>query len=227
MIEQLPTKASERLAQVMERLKAEGSGKMDPEVRKENIRMLYYALKEEFQDAGGVFLEDMNDVMRRFMRTDMIVRREDPERAIRAIRTRSDLEILQDEDKKGDANSALWKGEYGSDGLDTALLEGHGQIGGLVTLVGFMPGDALQVTDLPHEKKISRGKDRRHVRSVEGRVPPADIRFLILRIPGAFFPEEDMTDAERDLLEEDDTKKKGWPVFRAFVFPAQEQAHAA
>ncbi len=229
--ESMTQRLPEELEQAIARIKKEDGKRMDPQQRKEIVKMVFDALKDEFVSLGASYEVDIDTLYRSLPDGSFIVRREDPERVIRAVAQHTDLSIGLDPTLAHHgayANSVEWSRRDGSRGLDTAFLEGVSHLGGIVTVVGSVPGADLEVRSVTPERTPSaRGTDRRLVRSVSGRIHPEDIRFVVLRIPSQFFPEDELTDAEQEALDEAEEAAPRRPIFRGFRFPDVHEQRAA
>ena len=179
--------------------------RMSVEQSREAARAAYGRLVDSLVAMGATLHPDINDIYRskRFGNDRMIVRKENPADLIRTIARGLPHQIGLDA-QLGDLypNAVVWNPNDGSRGIEIAYLEGHGNIGGFVTVVGFAPSDRVRVREIPGIGIGLTGTDRSLVRCATGKILPEDVRFLMLRIPIDRFPVEQMTEGERETYEE-------------------------
>lgn len=215
-----------KAAKTLDDLMAELSEtKMTPDQRRELIKATWAALKEAFVRAGGEFHEKVDEVYRALKGQELLIRREDPKRIADAVTKKEDIALKHDP-ALGEryANVSLWSASKDDSGLTNAFNEGHGTVGGMVTVMGFDQG-SLSVEKVPGLAEIGTAK-RHNVRSAVGEIHPGDIRFVIVGIPGSLFPSEELTDLETERLEEN--KAAGAKrVLRGFLFPKGAEAEKA
>jgi hypothetical protein len=212
---------AKRLEQLMAALDSE---RLTPEQRRELIKETWDALKDAFTASGGVFYENVSEVYRELKGQNLLVRRDDPKRISDAVTKKNVIELAFDPTVGGRyANASLWSADGDQSGLANAFTEGHAHAGGLVAVMGFDRG-SLKVEPVPGLKGV--GGTRRHlVRGVEGRISPENIRFVVIAVPASFFPEDEMTEDERELL--DEAHGGARRVFRGFLFPKAEEGKKA
>ncbi len=167
---------------------------------------------------------DISKMYRELPSTSLIVRRENPEALLKLLTQNTPLEI----GFVGNvpyANSVGWNPHTdGSRGLDNAFLEGNGQMNGIVFVYGFEKPEGFHVATQPESKLVFAQVDRLRVRSAAGIVPPEAVRFVTVRIPIKLFPEERMTEEEKDLLWDIRNGAETTPKFIHRGFVATEKA---
>ena len=221
MKEAMPT-SGEQFKQAVERMKTSISSGDIAKQRKELVSNVFEAIREECERAGGRYVEDINELYRAVRGEQLVVRRENPERLVSALVTHEDLPVGCPEPQPGQdyPNCSIWRSEDGKAGLDTAFMEGREDLGGLVSVVGFEVGKDMKMGQVTGEQKGIDTAARQNVRRIDGVVHPEDVRFLIVRAPGQYFPAELLTAEEADRIEaaQTDPKRRGLPVFRGFLF---------
>ncbi len=222
------TDSADKVYLAIKQLKSANFFNESLEKRQELVRYALETLKDSFAESGGSYHQDINEVYEIAQGNSLIVRRHDLEKLVEAITNHTDLEISPDPNV-GEAypNCAEWKYDLGPRGLQNALLEGHAQLGGLVTVAGFKKGGSLEIKSVNTEN-IS-GLDRDLVRFVRGRVHPEEIEFIVLRIPATLLPQGELTPFEQKMLEREVKKPKERQkiiqVFRGFTFNEFEQKY--
>ncbi|MBP9748998.1 hypothetical protein KBD18_02210 [Patescibacteria group bacterium] len=199
--------------------------------KKEKAALFYETLITSLKKQGGIPYTDVGDLYRELKNETCIVRREDPKKILETFGEGKELSIArQQEDRVPYANAVEWKLEYGDRGISAAFLEGHGDAFGIVTIVAFERGVDLDVERVPSSQRATN-MDHQLMRTISGSIHPQDVRFVIIRIPIDRFPVEEMTEAEREKLDEwreDGTiHKKATFLFRGITFEkgrAQKQA---
>lgn len=181
----------------------------------ETSREMLSALRK----SGAVEYKNVGDMYKAIGSSELIVRRENPERVLAAVEHGDNIQFFFPEGDRY-SNAVQWTPSLGVRGLENAYLEGYGHRNGIVTVIGFKPGPTLDVQSLPDASRTFPGIDRMHVRSVLGSVSLQDMWFVSMRSPVFAFPEEEMSDQEQDMLEAYRSAKKPQPAFihRGFLF---------
>lgn len=169
---------------------------------------------------------DISKMYKHLPNENLIVRREDPSALLHALQSNEPISI-QFVGNNPYANSVEWNPRAdGPRGLDNAYLEGYGQMNGVVLVYGFEKPDGFYFEQHPESQQVFAGIDRLRVRSAAGFVPPENIRFITVRIPLKAFPENRMTEEEKDLLweyeQKEAAKRPAAFVYRGFL--AKEKA---
>ncbi len=187
--------------------------KMTPEFAEKFARVLVDVFREKgLEEHMG---PSFDNVYRRYF-NELIVRRENPARLVKAIATDEPLEIIcsrpdfqRDESEKY-INSARWKRTDSSEAtIGWAIEEGFGnRAGGIFVVEAFRPDlDGVTIhEDVKPSIKQLRQKDgtmrtREWFRSVEGEIQKDDMEFILVGIPIDLFPQEHMTEDEKIDLE--------------------------
>lgn len=184
-----------------------------------------HAVLEALHHAGGVVYQDVAE-MYPLVHEKILVRREDVGKVMESALEGAPIEITA---RGLRPNVAWWELSHGSDGLKNAFLEGHTHMNGVVSVVGFEPGESLVVTDqkdIPDEPDAFVGAngsvlDRHFVASAHGTTPHENIRFVVFRFPYEHFPEEELTDDEVEGGEKNLHGDARY-VFRGVYFPKKE-----
>jgi hypothetical protein len=167
---------------------------------------------------------DITSMYRELPSETLVVRRENPEQLMQVLSTGEPLQI-QFVGNLPYANSVVWNPRAdGTRGIDNAFLEGYGHKDGIVTVYGFEKPDDFYLEQHPESTHIFGGIERSRVRSGAGFVPKEAIRFVTVRIPIRNFPEEHMTETEKDLLWEWEQAGKKSPAFIYRGFLSKEKA---
>lgn len=158
-----------------------------------------------------------------------IVRRENPPTVLEMIKKRNPLTVKPVDPKTNTrySNCAVWN-PPSAGGLDNALYEGMTSVDNIVTTIGFLPLPDADIAQLPDASPEFFGLDRRNVRSFSGEVPFEELRFVRMRAPIEAISEDDMTEEEKERLDEAvEARMKGSPkaqqYYRWFVFPRNVQ----
>lgn len=171
---------------------------------------------------------DVSAMYREIPDTTLVVRREDP-RALLNLYERNDPIEIKFVGDTPYANSVEWHPRTdGVRGIDNAMLEGYGHMDGVVTLYGFEQPEGFFLEKHAESQQVFAGIDRVRVRTAAGLVSQEDVRFITVRVPILGFPEERMTEEERDLLWEVKSGVHKTPkfIYRGFV-PRQEMTKTA
>jgi hypothetical protein len=214
----------EHLHQILELLNTPSFFDMPPERKKEIVGLAVETIRQAMTEIGGIYRENVNEVYEAASGQNLIVRRENPEILVETIAAGEGLELQLDQEVPGEyPNCALWRYDLGAQGLRNAFLEGHAQLGGLVTVVGFKKGAGLEITKVkPDNVQVETSDlDQNLVRIARGTVKPEDIEFVILRAPAGYLPENELTEQERAKLEKnlkDNERREPVQIFRGFAF---------
>lgn len=152
----------------------------------------------------------------------LILRREDPRELINALSHKRALHILFQRGDKPYPNAA--SAGFNLEGIEIPYTRGFGKIqeGAVVFITGFTPGKTLRVEGLsenPGELSRFKGRTRTLIRSVSGDVPLPNLKFVILRMPRHYFPEDKLT--------EEEIEQEPFYINRVFTFPDKEERKAA
>ncbi|MEK7080130.1 MAG: hypothetical protein AAB883_00495 [Patescibacteria group bacterium] len=172
---------------------------------------------EEFTDATALY--------RALPSETLVVRREDPVALLHTLVEQEPLPISFVGDTPY-ANSVVWNPRVdGTHGLDNAFLEGYGHANSVVTIYGFKKPEQFKLEQLQESMQRFAGIDRTRVRSASGLVPAEAIRFVLVRTPIQGFPEDRMTEEEKDRLWEfKNENPKHTPSFVYRGFLSKEKA---
>lgn len=167
---------------------------------------------------------DINKMYRELLHEALVVRRENPEALMQLLTEHKPLEIAF-VGSTPYANSVEWNPHTdGSRGLDNVFLEGYGHRDGIVMVYGFKKPNGFYFKQHPESQQVFAQVDRVRVRSAAGVVPPEAVRFVTIRIPIKLFPEERMTEEEKDLLWDVQSGAESTPKFIHRGFLATEKA---
>lgn len=180
-------------------------------------KQLHYDLfKDNFEKNGAVESLNWQKKLEEIARSGkIIVRRENFEKILNVLEKKQSLQIHSSEDRGKQPNAAILGNDLS--GLKIALAGGFESIGdgSVVVTVGFKPSENLMLQDLPASQFVNfQGGERHLTKIVEGEVPFKDIKFLLLRMPRDFFPEEEMTNFELE--------KKPAHIQRMYLIEDQE-----
>lgn len=194
--------------------------------KKDRAKGFYLDIIQNLEDLGGKISTRINVINDVVDDKGVIVRREHPVKLFQLITGHEPLSIRPD-DGLVYANAVEWKPSKGSVGLATAFTEGFGEYEGLVTVIGFKKNRDMNVVYPRGLASYQAGMDRDLVRCVQGEMFLDDLRFVIFRIPADRFPIEEMTLVERDKyedwLDERETPRKPFYIFRAVTFSSEEK----
>lgn len=170
----------------------------DPSLRREAVARIVADAVEAARVIGGEYFEDVDELYRQYAVADTLVRRDDPARLL-DVAVDAEPYVVSFAGKQPFANGAAF-GPRG-EGMANALLEGFsGDV--VAAVVGFDGGsvDAQTVPDAGITKRRPGGASlsRAYVRAISGTVAPDDLRFIILRIPKAFFPDDQLRPEEEE-----------------------------
>lgn len=221
--QEMPKNLMEAVARLKE--KTGGTQKVDPETRKLLVGEVYENLRRELLFAGAEYTKDVGQLIKQTEGT-FVVRREDPERLLRLIKGQEDL-VLKVDPKVGEvyANSVEWTKSDGSRGLSVAFQEGKGDLGGIAMVAGYQ-AEGLDMQIVPNAIRPGQGIDRSSVRCTTGTITSSDVRFIMTRVAAQFVPEDELTEAEIERLENKNPEEaKRMPIFRGFLFPEKQRLH--
>jgi len=189
----------------------------EPERYREMAKTTYQEMEEFFSESGLTMTDDVSSIYRYYINNNLplIVRRDDPERAVNLvydepIKLSFDPNVVGDRGDKY-ANCALWP--YGAnpvEGIKNAFLEGKSAAGPVVTMLAFKQNSDTMTVEEPIGKMMQVGDlSRGSVKILSGEINRSDLKFIIVRMPRKFFPEEKLSAAE---------KQNSQPqIFRGFV----------
>ena len=195
-------------------------------------RLFVTHLIDALQQVDGVYYEHVDDLYHE-IRGRVIVRRENPEKAFRAIIEHRPIDIHYrktfGEDTQETAtyyNAAYWNGYGSSVGLQNAFTEGFSHLHGIVTVVGFAQGEHLERHIPEQNDNATHGGTLEYSNnlSLEGSIDYEDIAFLVVRIPAQYMSKENMTDEERELFEGDELPTA---VFRGVLMKKNDASSEA
>jgi hypothetical protein len=139
------------------------------------------------------------------------VRRENPERALHAVLDNSPIPLSFKENFGSETegsdpyfNATSWMGFGDVPGLRNPFVEGFSHVEGVVTVLGFTPGEDMlfhapeRVPEKMTDSTIAHEKDV----SVSGTIEPEHIQFIVVRIPAKYIHEDELSDAEYDLYDQ-------------------------
>lgn len=190
--------------------------------------------KSALESAGGKYFENINDLYKLFNQKNYLVRREDPKKIAYLVGKNQPIKVSLDKEINNEyGNCVSWNYSQGSRGISTAILEGHGELNGLVTIIGFEPNNNATINHNISKNPGQAGTDRALVRAMEGDIRFEDIKFIILRAPAINFPEDEMSDQEKEAFddfidnESQNKPKKSIPqIFRGFTFNQEKRGLA-
>lgn len=199
--------------------------------KRENATLFYETLVMSLKERGGITYTNVADLYRELKNETCVIRREDPKKILETFGEGKELRIAkQPEDRAPHANAVEWKPEYGDRGISTAFLEGHGDAFGIVTVLAFKRGTDLDMERVPSSQRAIK-IDHQLMRTISGSIHPQDVRFVIIRIPIDRFPVEEMTEEERERLDEwredSATHKKATFLFRGIAFEKERKQKQA
>lgn len=177
-----------------------------PEEKKHLIEDTALDAMTHLSKAGYKEYESIDAMFRDLSVADFIVRRESPARLLDSVKNHAPLSIHFPEGTRY-SNAVEWDPTFRIESMNNAFFEGYGMANGIVTVMGSVRRETLDVQKLPDAQRDFYGLNREAVVSVAGEVPADDIAFAMVRIPIYAFPLEMMTDHERDIYEEWDEKR--------------------
>ncbi len=206
-------------------------GHVNKQEKEKLIAEVFYTLKDTLLQTGAQYIEDVNEIYKKFRNDTLIVRKDDPERLLKALAQKENI-VIQRNDSGEYENCALWNTHTNAQALRLAMTEGRG---GRELTITF----GFEKTPQLHVKKKTMDNvtpdystiDRSSARIVDGCIHPEDIRFVVLRMPVSYFPESEMNDKEIEDLEEYQDSLAEHPhqipqpryVFRGFTFPSKNE----
>ena len=194
------------------------SAKLSPEEHAEQVMDALLLLKEEFTKIGASYYDDVSAMYPQLTDT-YIVRRDDISRVSLGLVSGDgfDIDYLKaDNFGKTYGNCVEWSYKSGARGLSLAFTEGLASVAGVVSVMGIKPRIGLQAEKLTEPDSNQHGTEGIFLLTVNGHVTPKDVKFLVLRFPLDFMPEEELTPSELLAIDEDRAPKH---VFRGFIFP--------
>jgi hypothetical protein len=106
--------------------------------------------------------------------------------------------------------------------MRNAFIEGYGNKNGVSVVIGI-PREAIpDAIKLDDSVPTFYGLERSLVRSIRGSVMPEQIPLVIVRIPMRAFPEEFMTESEKERSHSTD---KNEFIIRGYIRKLQEKTH--
>lgn len=207
------------IKKILQSLKDKQLMNENPEAYKELSFEAYKKLTGFLMNNGLEFVTDVNYIYRKYgnnFSSPFITRREDPEKVMslcegESINLSFDPNVVGDRGDKY-ANCAIWP--YGADavgGIRNSFLEGRGMAGPIVTMMAVEHNQNNTSLEKPQDSLKKVGTiERDAVRIVSGKIKKEDLKFIILRIQRNFFPQENLTEKEKN----SDNKQ----IFRGFVF---------
>lgn len=181
--------------------------------RDESEKEKYYnLLRELFEKNGAVEYENWQAKIREISREgNIIVRREAADMVEKILENKEKINLSFSRGQEPYPNSALLESDL--EGLQIALAGGRGKVGkgSAVFTFGFKPANETKVSDLPKNKFPQfEGHKRIITKITEGNVPFENIKFILLRMPRSFFPENCLT--------EEETEKEAHHIQRIYIF---------
>ena len=191
------------------------------EITKEEYKNTAEAILEYLPNIDGEYFDDVSKLYEQLAGENLCVRREDPRAVIKFLENKESL-ILEQEEKDPYPNAARWKYEEGTRGLENAFLEGRTDLNGIVTVIGFSPDNLnklplsgeISELILPGGKKI----DRSNVVSLDGEIKKENLRFVVIRLPAQYTPEEKLTEEEIERIDLAKDIKTPKYIFRGVLF---------
>lgn len=202
----------------MQFLKNKKEATSDLENYKRRSAETFREIETFVQENGGHYVENVNELYKRYENSrpgSFITRRENPEKVMRLINGESiniefDPKVVAERGDKY-ANCAIWPyGQNPVGGIKNSFLEGRGMAGPIVTLIASKNNpENIDLTE-PKDRLMKVGDiSREAVRIVSGEINKDDLEFIIIRMQKDFFPEEKLTDKEKE--------GKVKQVFRGFI----------
>lgn len=203
--------------------------KEKPEKQQETI---FHFFKSAMELAGGKYYENINDLYKQF-KEECIVRREDPKKILSLVGQNQSIKIEPDESiNKIYGNCARWSYAQGLGGILTAMSEGHGELNGLVTMVGFEKNEDRQTYENIPENSGQIKIDRTFVMNIKGDIDFSNIKFIVFRIPIVNFPQSEMTEKEKETYDNfienggQSIKNQTSYIFRGYTFNQKKEGYA-
>ena len=187
--------------------------------RKEFAAHLLASLREV---DGATYHTEINDLYSD-VSEPVIIRRENPRIALDAVLSEHPIDIgfkkTFNTDEEGDDayfNATHWDGAGDARTLRNPFMEGFSHAEGVVTVLGFVKGEGIVEHRPEHipEKMVDDTIAYDSDTSISGTIVPADIRFMVARIPASCVPEGELTEDELDDVE-DGTRSY---IFRGLTF---------
>jgi hypothetical protein len=181
----------------------------DPDLIRKNLRVLFETIPDELHVE---LTNNINPLYAGMQSENCLARVDRLSRVLEALELKKPLVIAEDTDSHY-ANAVVPVQE----GIKLAFAEGQApgpvrtMVGFGKTIIGFKTDD-LEVAGVDFSKDDMRNTGERKYlcRHVIGNLNPDDIRYLIMRIPYQYMPEEHMTDSEKT--------SRGAFVFRGVKF---------
>lgn len=189
---------------------------------KEGNKEKFYELIRDYFLSHGAHEEkdwakELSDLS--YKNKNILVRRENPKKIFQFLGGDEDFSVGFSDQYGKEPNAALLGNDMS--GLRLALAGGFGKLGkgSAVFTVGFKPSPQMEVGDIPAGEYVNfSGSDRKLVKMVDGKTPPENVEFVLLRIPRTLFPEKHMTDWE---IENEGTHS----IQRMFVIDKKRTGH--
>lgn len=196
---------------------------------KDILTEAFYSLETSILSNGGeVISEGLSDI---FSDREFIVRNEAPEKVQQVINDGSvdvGLEQIGLRDNVKYANAIQWEPGKETDSI-RPVFEGVGGLAGLVTILGVSPSRSLAVMpvekDFDSEISLTKGKktyNTNNIRHIEGQINREDVNFILVRIPGKYFPEEQMTLKEQERYQTYKKDLSDYQIYEQEVEKAKE-----
>lgn len=194
------TEARSKLEDIVARSEELSTARLSPEVLREKSKELVEELVDHLESDLGLELSaDVTTYYEEMAREHLLARVEDIARVMECIE--KDAPIAVGSSDKHYANSVTADQE----GLRIAMAEAEalGPVRLLIgldvkTLIGFK-GDHLEVSEIDDNEMDIRDTQLRkaYCRHVNGEIHKDDIKYLVMRIPTKLFPQERLSEAER------------------------------
>lgn len=215
----VPSEELLSLQNTLQFMKNKESYSKDPAKYLEVCEQAYKDITGFIINNGGEFETDVTKIYRQFGNshdTPLIVRRDDPEKVL-ALSEGHDIELAFDPKVTGEGgekyvNCSIWP--YGRDyvsGIRTSFNEGRSSAGPIVMMIGVSQNANNNKIEETDASALSVGDIQREaVRIVSGSLKKEDLKFILIRVPIGYFPNENLTDDER--------KPGVTQIFRGFTF---------
>lgn len=164
-------------------------------------RHTFEDLRHELKTLGGIELKGTNALTKMLKPGEYIVRRENPDTLMAAVRGQQVLQVQPFADDTRYANCALWDGKTPA-GLNNAFLEGYSHKNNVAAVFGFANEPGMDLQALSESASTFAGMERSRVRSFAGEIHPDQIQFVLLRLPLDALPESEMSSEEAEQYDE-------------------------
>lgn len=165
----------------------------DVSERKELVAEVVGKIEELFRAQGTPLSPDIGPIYERAHRSPSVLVRQAPlEQVLDLVLAKKPIELDPRQEGRRYANAARFG--PGGKGLQTAFSEGRGTENVVVAVIGF---DASGL-DVQKPEAGADPRDQTLRESVAGTIDPERVKYVVLRVPKPFFPEDELTEEEEE-----------------------------